>query len=76
MTIHPPGAATSADLTAVARDGIHHVHLTAKDLRSGVAHLPPSDDLTALKGPPIHSILIVYWDSANRVVDALGGEYG
>jgi hypothetical protein len=76
MTIHPPAAATSADLTHVGAEGTHHLRLTAEELRTGTAHLAPSDHLTVLQGPPIHSILIVYRDNANRVVDASGGEYG
>lgn len=76
MRIHPPAAATSADLTQVGAEGTHHLRLTAEELRTGIAHLAPSGNLTALQGPSIHSILIVYRDHANRVVDASGGEYG
>jgi hypothetical protein len=75
MLIHPPAAAVSADVSEVAADGTHEIHLTAEDLRAGVAHLVARDNLSALLGEPIHTVLIVYRDGANRAIDALGGEY-
>jgi hypothetical protein len=76
MAIHPPAAATSADVSEVAADGTYEIHLTAEDLRAGVAHLVARDNLSVLLGAPIHTVLIVYRDGANRAIDALGGEFG
>jgi hypothetical protein len=76
MTIHPPAGATSADVTEVAADGTYAIHLTASDLRAGVAHLVARENLSVLLGAPIHTVLIVYRDSRNSAVDALGGEFG
>lgn len=75
-TIHPPAAATSADLTEVTADRTYEIHLTAQDLRAGVAHLVAPESLSVLLGAPIHNVLIVYRDRANRAIDALGGEFG
>jgi hypothetical protein len=75
MTIHPPVAAASADLTALAADGPYELHLTAEDLRAGVAHLVASDDPSLSSEAPIHTVLIVYRDHANHAIDALGGQF-
>jgi hypothetical protein len=76
MTIHPPAGAVTADVTEVAADGTHDLHLTVQDLQAGIAHLVAGGDPSATASRPIHTILIVYRDSANNVLDALGGEFG
>lgn len=76
MTIHPPSSATSADVTEVAADGTYQIHLTAKDLRAGVAHLVAGDNPSVLLGAPILTVLILYRDSKKSVVSALGSEFG
>ena len=76
MPIHPPAAATSADVTEMTADGTYEIHLNAEDLRTNIAHLVAPEDLSVLRGAPIHSVLIVYRDRANHAIDALGGEFG
>ncbi|MDQ1491143.1 MAG: hypothetical protein QOJ23_3657 [Actinomycetota bacterium] len=76
MAIHPPPAATAADVTEVTADRTYEIHLTAQDLRAEVAHLVAPESLSVLLGSPIHNVLTVYRDRANRAIDALGGEFG
>jgi hypothetical protein len=76
MAIHPPAGAVTADLTEVAADGTHNLHLTVQDFQAGIAHLVAVGDPSATALTPIHSVLIVYRDSTNAVLDALGGEFG
>jgi hypothetical protein len=76
MTIHPPAGAATADATEVAADGIHDLHLTAEDLQAGVVHLAVGGDPSATARGPIHTILIVYRNSANGAIEAIGDEFG
>ena len=76
MTIHPPAGATSGEVTAVMADGTYELHLSAEDLRAGVAHLVAPRSLPVLAGAPIQTVLIIYRDGRDGVVDAVGGEFG
>lgn len=76
MTIHPPAAAISGDITEQAADDNHEIHLTAADLRQGLAHLIARENQSVLLGEPIHTVLIIYRDSRNASIDALGDEFG
>jgi hypothetical protein len=75
MTIRPPVGAASADLTALAVDGPYELHLTAEDLRTGVAHLVANNDPSLSSEAPIRTVLIVYRDHTNQAIDAIGGQF-
>jgi hypothetical protein len=63
MTLLPPTGATHADVTDVAADGTHLVHLTATELATKTVHLPTN--------PIVTSIIVVYRNSAGAAVGAL-----
>jgi hypothetical protein len=67
MSLLPPDGATTADVTETAADGVHEIHLTKSDLSARVVHLV---------GEPIHTVLVIYRDTSDGVLAALGGEYG
>ncbi len=66
MAIKAPADASEADITELADGRVQHVHLTQADLRAGSARLT---------GQSIHSVLIVFRNSAGATVDAIGGVF-
>lgn len=75
MTIHPPADAATAEVTVRTADGTHELHLTAEDLRAGVAHLTARNNPTIHPTARIHTVLIVYRDRTIRTIDALAGQF-
>ena len=67
MTLIPPPGATQADVTDVAADGTHLIHLTAAELDTKTLHLPTSAIVT--------SIIVVYRNTAGAPVGALASSF-
>ena len=67
MTLIPPAGATQADVTDIAADGTHHLHLTAAQLATKTLHLPTN--------ATVDSIIVVYRNTAGAPVGALAGSF-
>lgn len=67
MALLPPKGSADADITEVASDGTHHIHLDDAQLATKTLHLT---------GTNIQSDLIVYRNRSGAVIDALGGTFG
>jgi hypothetical protein len=66
IQLKPPPGATSATITEVADDGLHHFNLSAADLAAGTAFLAPSYP---------RSVLVVYANAAGSTLGADGGTF-
>lgn len=66
MSLLPPRDAAQADITEVASDGSHRIHLDSRELATDTAHL---------EGTSIEIVLIVYRDAAGEAVSALGESF-
>ena len=66
MAVHPPTGASQADVTLRADGGVHRLHLTGADLRTGSARLT---------GSSIHDVLIVFRNASGVTIDAVGSEF-
>ena len=67
MTLIPPAGAIQADVTDIAADGTHHLHLTAAQLATKTLHLPTN--------AMVDSIIVVYRNTAGAPVGALAGSF-
>jgi hypothetical protein len=67
MSLIPPSGATQAEVTEVAADTTHYIHLNAAQLATDTVHLI---------GSSIQSTFIVYKNNAGAVLDAIGGTFG
>jgi hypothetical protein len=67
MTFRPPSGATQADVTDVAADGTHLIHVTAAELATKTLHLPTNAIVT--------SIIVVFRNAAGAPVGALAAAF-
>jgi hypothetical protein len=66
LHFQPPAGATSATMTELADDGLHHTNLNEADLHTGTAFL-------ACSSP--HSVLVVFANAAGLTLGADGGTF-